>query len=558
MFRRSPAPLRLLLGLTAATALAVSLAACAPGGDSGATASDADTLITVGGQGDMQINFNPFSPSSIGGVGTIYEPLFFINKVGDAEPEPLLGVDQSWNEDGTVYTVTVRDDVTWSDGEPFTAADVAFTFSMLKDNPSINNIGFDGEVAADGDSVAFTFDSPSYVKGPDILNTVIVPEHLWADVSPTEFLDEQPVGTGAFELADFKPQAFTLAANPDYWGGEPELKAIRYISLSGNQAQADALAAGTIDWQTSPVPDIQNVPDRYPGYVNVTANQNQTVLASCASAEMGCSGPQTDPAVRQALSLAINRDQVNALAFQNTSTDISPTFVLLANQEQWISPSVVDPVVPTTPQADQARALLEGAGWALGGDGIYAKDGERLSLGVEVVTGWTDYITTIDTIAAQAREAGIEVVPVQSSWNEWTDKKQRGNFELAIDSLAQGPAPDPYYVYNNFFATTVPVGESSGNNFSRYADPDVSAAVEALQALAFDDTAAREPLMATIQDRIVADLPYIPVLTAGTSSQWNVAKFDGWPTDDDLYAFPAVWSRLDSAEVFKKLSPTGE
>jgi peptide/nickel transport system substrate-binding protein len=72
------------------------------------------------------------------------------------------------------------------------------------------------------------------------------------------------------------------------------------------------------------------------------------------------------------------------------------------------------------------------------------------------------------------------------------------------------------------------------------------------------DAAARQPQFDTIQAIITEDMPYIPVLTGGTSSQIHTDKFEGWPTQDDLYAFPAVWASPDNAEVFKALKPRGE
>ncbi|WP_313662843.1 ABC transporter substrate-binding protein [Cellulosimicrobium cellulans] len=550
-----------LAGLSAA---AFALAGCtgsAGGSGTGTSGTEASTLVAYTGQaGDYQINFNPYSPSSVGGVGAIFEPLFFLNKAQVSEPVPLLGTEQSWNEDGTVLTVTMREGVEWSDGEPFTADDVVFTFGMLKDTPAINNIGFDGAVEkVDDTHVTFTFESPAFVRGPDILGQVIVPEHLWKDINPTEDVVAEPVGTGAYTLGDFKPQAFTFAANPNYWGGEPEVKQVRWVSLSGNQAGADGIAAGTIDWHTGPIPDIQNTNENFPNYDAFTQWQSQMVLSTCSSAEMGCAGPQTDPAVRHALYYALNRDQLNKLAFMETASEISPTFALTPSQDEFISDSIEEAVAPMSPDTAKAREVLEAAGWTEGSDGIYVKDGERLSLTVEVVTGWTDYITALDTISSQAKEAGIEVQAAQSSWNEWTEKKGTGNFQLAIDSLYQGPVSDPFYVYQYFFDSSsgAKVGETAGNNYVRYANPEVDQAISELAKLPLDDQVARAPYFDTIQQAIVTDMPYVPVLTGGTTSVWNIGKFTGWPSDDDLYAFPAVWSRLDSAEVFKRLEPQG-
>jgi peptide/nickel transport system substrate-binding protein len=543
-----------------AAAVGLLMSACS-GSGGGSGSGEATTLITTSQAGDLQINFNPFSPSRIGGLGTIYETLFFYNKAQVSEPEPLLGTEQSWNEDGTQLTVALREGVTWSDGEAFTAEDVAYTFDMLKENPSINNGGYDGVAeVVDDTHVVFTFESPAFVQGAQLLGqTAIVPEHLWKDVNPVEDVIEEPVGTGAYTLKEFKPQAFTLEANSEYWGGEPALQELRTVALSGNQAGADAIAAGTADWITSPIPDIQNTNENFPNYDHYTQWQNQMVLSTCSSAEMGCEGPQTDPAVRHALYYAIDRPQLNSLAFQETASEMSPTFALTPSQDGFISDSVDEKVTPTESDPARAGQLLEDAGWAKGEDGVYAKDGEKLSLTVEVVSGWTDYITAVDTIASQAAEAGIEIQAAQSSWNEWTEMKGSGNFQLAIDSLWQGPAPDPYYLYTYFFdsASGAPVGESAGNNYSRYANPAVDDALDELEQLSLEDAGARQPYFDTIQAEIVRDMPYIPVLTGGTTSVWNTAKFSGWPSDEDLYAFPAVWSAYDLAEIAKELEPKG-
>jgi peptide/nickel transport system substrate-binding protein len=543
--------------LAGAAALGLVLTGCSDTSKPAAS-SDATFVAYTGQAGDYQINFNPFSPSRIGGLGTIYEPLFFFNKAKVSDPVPLLGTQQSWNADGTVLSVTLRDKVTWSDGQPFTAKDVVFTFDLLKKTPSINNIGYDGTAAAVDDThVTFTFKTPAFVKGPDVLGTPIVPEHLWKTIDPTKDVVEKPIGTGAYLLKEFKPQAFTYEPNAGYWGGQPKVKTIRFLALSGNQAGADGIAAGTIDWLTGPVPDIQNTNKRFPNYDAYTQWQSQMVLATCSTAAMGCKGPQTEPAVRHAIYSAINRTQLNKLAFQETAGPVSTAFTLTPSQDKFVSAAIEEKTASMSAQPEKTAQDLEGAGWVKGSDGFYAKGGQRLSLTVEVVTGWTDYITAIDTMTAQLKAAGIELRSAQSSWNEWTQKKTSGKFQLAIDSLWQGPAPDPYYLYTYFFdsGSGAKVGKDAGNNFSRYANPQVDAALDKLATLPLDDQAARQPHFDTIQQAIVRDMPYIPVLTGGTTSVWNTAKFSGYPSDQDLYAFPAVWSAMDAAEIFKRLTP---
>ena len=553
-------------GIAGAAALALALASCsddASNSSNGSGATGDVTLVAPGPVGDAQANFNPFSPSSISSLGNVFETLFYVNKAKVSDPKPLLGTEYSFNADGTQLTITTRDGVKWTDGQPFTAKDVAFTFNMIKKTPAFNTWGFDGTVEATDDThVVFTWKRPAYVTAPDVLSQVaIVPEHLWKDIAnPVTYLAKEPVGTGAYKLGTFKPQAVTFVANPDYWGGAPKLKNVRFLSLSGNQATADGIANGTIDWETGPIPDLQNTHQNFPNYDKFTAWQNQMVLAACSSAQLGCKGPQTDPAVRQALYYAIDRTQLNNLAFEKTASAISPSLALTPSQDKWISSEVNPKAAPDKADPAKASSLLEAAGWVKGADGIYAKAGKPLTVTVDVVTGWTDYITALQAITSQAKAAGIKVETSQSSWNGWTDKKNKGNFQLIIDALYQGPTSDPYYIYTYFFTTanTAKVGTTPGLNYGRFSDPAVDGAVNTLKGLNFTETAARQVQFNVIQKELVEKMPYIPVLTGGTTSVWNVAKFSGWPSEDNLYAFPAVWSRLDSAEVFKALTPTGK
>ena len=549
----------------AATVLLAAVVAAAGCGPSGAPAeAESATLVAYTGQsGDYQINFNPFAPTSIGGGGTIFEPLFFFNVLRDAEPTPKLGTEFAWNGDGTQLSITLRDGVTWSDGEKFTAADVVFTLDLIAKHKGMNNNGYAGRAeAVDDTHVIIRFDRPSFLDGPAVLGRIyMLPEHKWKDIAdPAVAVVKDPVGTGPYLLDEFKPQAFTFKANPTYWGGEPAVKKVRFLSLSGNQAGAAGLKAGQIDWQTGPVPDVKDVGKNYPGYQATISHANQIVLVTCSSAALGCQGPQTDPAVRQAIYHAIDRSQTNALAFENTSSEISPGFLLPGRDDALISDKLRDRTAPMRPDQAGAQQILESAGYAKGTDGIYAKNGEPVSLTVSTVAGWTDYITALDTISQQLRQVGIKLTPQQVSWNEFVDARDRGAFQLIIDSLYQGPAPDPYYLFNFFFSTaqTAAVGAKPGPNVSRFSDPQVDQALDALKLLNPTDTAARQPHLDAIQTRIEQTMPYIPVLTQGTINIYHNAKFTGWPTDRDLYASPAVWSQPDNAEVLMRLRPAGK
>jgi peptide/nickel transport system substrate-binding protein len=546
------------------TAAVLTASACSSSGNGkpGTAGADATLVAYTGQSGDYQVNFNPYGPGNIGGIGTIFEPLFFFNVLRAEPPQPRLGTAYSWNADGTQLSITLRDGVTWSDGEKFTAKDVLFTLDLVTKHKEANTVGYNGTATAPDDThVVIKFAKPSFMSAPNVLGRIyIVPEHKWKSIaSPAADPIGAPVGTGPFTLAEFKPQAFTYAANPTYWGGAPAVKKVRFLALSGNQSGQQALQAGQTDWQTGPVPDIKDIDKNYPGYQASVVPLNQIVLDTCSNAALGCTGPQTDPAVRKAIYYGLNRTQVNTLAFENTSSEISPGFALINRDNAVISTKLQERTAPMQPDVSKAQQQLEAAGYVKGADGIYAKNGKPLSLTVMVVTGWTDYITTLDTMTQQLKQVGIKLTAQQLSWNEWTQQRQNGRFQLILDSLNQGPAPDPYYLYSYFFATstTAKVGTRAAQNWSRFSDPEVDQALARLTQTDPEDT-ARQPYLDTIQTRIEQEMPYIPVLTQGTITEYHASKFAGWPTKDDLYAVPAVWQSPDNAEVMKRLKPTGK
>ncbi|MFC5060047.1 ABC transporter substrate-binding protein [Saccharothrix xinjiangensis] len=559
--RRSSRARTVAAGLAAVAVLAT---ACGGSNNSGGGGENADTLIVYTGQsGDWQLNFNPFAPSTLEGPGTIFEPLFYFNRLRTVDPRPRLGKSYEWNADGTQLDIELRDDAKWTDGEKFTAQDVVFTLDMVKKNPSMNGTGYKGEATAVDDThVTVKFTEPSFMEGPQVLGAIyMVPEHKWKDIAtPATDVVNQPVGTGPFLLEEFKPQAFTLKANPGYYAGEPALKKVRYVALSGNQSGEAALRQGQIDWQTGPVPDMANIEKNYPGYKGITFPMNQAALFTCSNAELGCQGPQTDVAVRKAVYYGMNRTQINSLAFENTASEISPGFALLERDKEVISGELQEKTAPMQPDVAKATAALESAGYAKGSDGIYAKDGKPVAMTIKVVAGWTDYITAVETIAQQLQQVGIKITPQQVSWNEWSDSRGRGQYELLIDALHQGPAPDPFYNASYFFstATTAKVGEVANPNFSRFSNPAVDQALTALKGVNPEDAADRQQYFDTIQTEIEKSIPYIPILTAGTTSEYNAKKFTGWPTKEDLYAVAAVWQRPDHSEIFLKLKPAGQ
>lgn len=540
---------------------ALLLTACSGGGGGGASTEASGSTITVfnGATGTITENFNPFSTTALQPtLGVIFESLYWYNLASDTDPTPLLATGFEWNEDGTQLTIHTREGVTWSDGEPFSAEDVAFTFNLVKDTDALNTTGLAATAeATDANTVVLTFPEPSFMQEPNVLgNRGIVPEHIWKDVAdPVTEINSNPVGTGAFTVKTFSAQSYVLAANPDYWGGEPAVKNVRYISLDSADAASAALVAGDVDWMSAFLPGLEDIIKTNPDLSYVNTPALTASIFTCSNAELGCSGPQTDTAVRQAIYSALNRDQLNNLAGGGFAAVASPTLLLPDRDEKWVADDA-NLEAPQKPDVEKAKELLDAAGWVEGSDGIRSKDGERLSMTIQTVTGWSDFISLNDAMTQQLAEVGIELKPSQVSWNEWNEAQQSGKFQLSLDSIGLQASSNPFFTYDKWYnsANTTPVGENAiGGNASRFSNATVDDAIAVARSTADESVQAEQ--YGLIQDVIAQELPYIPIYVNSMLTEFNNSRATGWPSDDDKYAMPVSWKSWDNGIVLKSIKP---
>ncbi|MFC8681748.1 ABC transporter substrate-binding protein [Microbacterium ureisolvens] len=546
-----------LIAVAGAAVLGIGLSGCAGGGGDDSGDSEGRTLrVWAGSQTPIEANFNPFSPTVLhAALGPIYEPLFFYNKTSDEAPQPMLGESFEYNEDGTVITVTLKEGVKWSDGEDFTADDAAFTFNY---EPNQRD-GLISAEATDGSTVVLTYETPQFTNEFQILGTTwMLPEHVWAEVDDyTTFTDEEPVGTGPYVVDKVTDASYTVVANENFREeGVPAIKKVQYIGIDANQSAQDLLTAGELDWTGMFVPNPDSVTSN--GVISMlNTPQDPTVLYTCSNAELGCTGPQTDVAVRQALNVAIDRGTIKEKAFVGLTGDISPTFALLPRDQKWVA-DPANEISPQSPDAAAAGEILEAAGYTKGGDGFYGKDGAPIELSLVSVDGWTDYNDAAKLISEQAAEAGIKVNASTVQWQEFSDARQTGQYQLIMGGVIGTSVADPFQIYKDWFAgeSTSQVGEEvpTGRwNFSRYDNPIVNEAVAA--AAATNDEAVKQEAYAALQTEIVRDLPYIPLVINATQTFFNTKDFTGWPTEDDLYAFPPAWGSVAAGYVLQHLEP---
>lgn len=517
--------------------LAVSLAGCsggAPPTPAGQGGGGGILQVYRGASGQFVENYNPFSPTVLGDVnGLIYERLFFFdnNAALGTPPVPELGKTYQFDKSGKVMTVTLQSGIKWSDGQHFTAKDVAYTFNTMRKNKSLDTTGNTPAAKATSDTeVTLTFDSPGFADAPTILGSPIVPEHIFSKMKDvTTDPNKNPVGTGPMKLDTFTSQSYQFKKSDSFrTASQVGAPGLRYFSLSGNEAATNKLVAGQLDWAGIAIPNVDKVLKPHPDLHLQPTTDQQVDLTTCSNAKLGCSGPQTDPAVRQAMAAAIDRSQINQLAYYGRGVPISPTYGLPTRDAKLIDPQF--PAEPMQPDVAKAKSLLQANGWSLGSDGIYAKAGKRLSMNVIVTSGYTDYISALDIMKQQFQKAGIEIKPQQQANAEIISDRALGKFQVAIDGIFQGPVGDPYYIYkNNFDSSGVqPVGKSQNpyGNVAKFSNPEVDAAIKA--AGATQDVAVKAEQYKKIQALIVPDLPYIPVINNKGFAVYSDANYTGW------------------------------
>ncbi|MFF3063855.1 ABC transporter substrate-binding protein [Oerskovia sp. NPDC057915] len=560
MMIRSVARKRLLTTVALVTGVTMFAAGCSSsGGDGdGGGASDSGRVLNVwaGTQTPMVANFNPYAPNPLHATnGAIYEPLFFYNRAEAGDPAPVLGESYEWSEDGTSLTIKIREGVKWTDGKPFTVEDVIFSYT----NETAKRDYLSTAEKVDDSTVKLTFNGAQFTTAVQILGTTLMlPEHLWKDVpDKITYTNDAPVGTGPYKLDTISNATYTVVANEDYWGGKPKLEKVRYLALDKNQSAQDLLSTGKIDWTTMFIADPEPITSK--GQVSlINTPQDPTTVMSCMNVALGCVGPQTDLAVRQAVDLLIDRGEINDKAFSGHAAPASPSLALIGRDDRWISPDI-EKESPQEGNAAEAGKVLEAAGYTKGADGIYEKDGQKLSVDLISVDGWSDHNAAGDLIAQQGVEAGVQINHVKITQQEMSDARTSGNYQMMISGITGTSLDDPFQIYRQWLTTeyTTPVGETieAGRfNFPRYSNPIVDDAVA--QAAATNDEDAKKAAYATVQKEIVRDLPYIALVVNPTMSFVNTKDYTGWPVEGDMYAFPPSWATISNGVILSSLEPT--
>jgi len=524
-------------------------------GGSGAPASHKQggtvTISNEAGQ-NWTCQFNPFNPAVNSlSVGFVYEPLVYVNSLKAGAETPMLASSYKWSDDKKSITFTIRDGVKWNDGQPMTADDVAFTFNLIKQKPSLDLYSlFTGAglqtVTANGNQVTMTFSDNAQTYFYLFAGQVgIVPKHIWstgdAAAKPDTWEDPNPVGTGPFMVNPCKPNNITYTANPNFWmPGEPFIKTVQYPAYLDNGPANLDLANGKAQWGGQYIPNIdaaykaKNKDNNYwfPPMTNVALIPNLDPSHKATSTL----------AVRQAIAAALDREKISQLGESGYQPAANQTGIVTPTFNKYFDSAALASSGYDKPNVDKAKQLLASAG--------YGPD-KPLKLSVITVSGYTDWDASLAVIKDQLKAIGIDLTIQDLEGQTYDDKLFKGNFDLAYGPQLSG-GPSPYYELRQllYSKNSAPIGTDASTNYERYINADVD---KLFDQYATADDAGQVSIIKQIEAHMISDVPFIPTTESVDWYQYNTTDLQGWPTKDDAYAQPAPWNYPDDEQVLLHL-----
>ncbi|MFJ9977224.1 ABC transporter substrate-binding protein [Streptomyces cyaneofuscatus] len=552
---------RTTLRAVAAATVVIALAAGCSNANSGANkggGAAATGVLTLGKpDGPQTNNSNPFLNTSAGATlgyrYMIYEPLAMTNMIKPTDKaDPWLATDWQWESNFTKVTFTLDERAKWADGKPLTAADVEFTFNLLKKHSALNwnGIPFDGIAVEDG-KVVLTFKESQFVNQNKIIQTFIVPKHIWEKVeNPETWPNRTPVGSGPYKLKTFTPQTTTLTATPSYWNGKTKVKELRYTAYNDNSAATTALATGKVEWSFVFMPNHKQL------FIDKDPKNHKLWFPS----GLGIHGlwfntarkPFDNPALRKAMAMVVDRKAIHIQAQATLYPEITnPTGIPLPAGEPFLAPEYQG--ANTKPDVAGAKKILDEAGFKLSGGVLKDPSGKPVTLTFTDPAGWNDYITGLAIIKDNIKQLGIEAKVKTQTAEAWGVDVANGNFDATLRWTNSGATP--YDMYQNVMdgALLQPIGKSSQQgNFGRFKSDE---ATDALKEYAnAKDEKTRTTALNTIQKIFVEQAPMIPTAAAPIGAEYSTKNWIGWPTEANPYA-PPQHTQPSALEIVLNLTP---
>jgi peptide/nickel transport system substrate-binding protein len=525
-----PGPLRLLI----VTALMAAAVAAVPGGAAALSASpsaDAGGLtppvFRVGFSYDID-GMNPlvnYSSLSWEIFRLNYNFLTWYDTKN--QPVPELATEWTTSPDGRVWTFTIRPDVTWHDGVPLTAGDIAFTYNLIRDNQIAFFMSYMRDVtkveAPDDTTLVITSRKPN----PQMLALYvpILPEHLWGKVpaGKLESLNDPPtVGSGPYAIEEVKKGLFVkMSANQEYFGGAPHVNTLLFQISTNEDSLVQDYKGGALDIGVFEVPTSLRAVAAVPGSESVAVPTiGFTMLGiNCWEAPESKGNPLLrDVRVRQAIAWAIDRDQITQSSMSGVATVGSS--VLSPAMGDWHWQPGADEAIAYDPA--KANAILDAAGYTdRDGDGVREDaSGKKLDFKLVGLSDYSDEVNAAKMIVPYLKAVGIKARLEIMEEGAFSDTLY-GNHGVDMYVWAWGGDLDPSYQLSAFTTDQI-----LNNNDSCYSNPEYDK-LFARQATTID-RAQRVAIVHQMQQILYNDNPYVVLYYATNLQAYRADRWTGW------------------------------
>ena len=485
-------------------------------------------------------NFEPLNPVSIcrwPTRGGIYESLFLNNPI-TTDWVPWLATDYEWQNNNKKLLFTIRSGVQWSDGKPFSAHDVAYTFNLWKKFPALDSRNaweYLKNVVAVSDTIVEVDFKRVYVPGFEaVAGAYIVPKHIWSKLKdPLKFSNPNPVGTGPFtEILRFNSQVWELGKNHNYWQpGKPNIEKLIFPTFSSNEQTTLALLSGQLDWAGAFIPAIKRIfvdkdPEhhhywfRNTGYSTfLHTNTKDPVLK--------------DVNVRKAISYAIDREQVVKVGMYNYTTPAHVTS-LSGPMSKWHSPDIDEQENWTEFNLEKANQLLDDSGyiWKNKKERLNT-DGSPLKFDIIVVSGWSDWVRSAQVISQNLKKVGIKATVRTYDFGAWIARMQQGNFQMAIGWADKGDTPYNFFKSMMFSEYVKPIGETADINWHRFGLNEADLLIKELERTS--DNRKIKNILSKLQHLFIEHAPGIPLFAELSWAECNSKYFTNFPSAENPY-----------------------
>lgn len=470
-----------------------------------ALAQDHDPNAVVNLATNADPTMNPWSPGAVIESNLINTILFEQLTRYDAEdlsPSPALAESWEASEDAMAWTFKLREDVLWSDGEPFNADDVAFTFNDVVKNKELGAqsanqfAAVDSVEVVDPYTVRFVLNTP-FSALPYYLASYagILPEHVLGSadnpLTVTSFNKQKPVSTGPYKVAEYVSGSYVrMVPNELYYGDAPKLAGLVFRIIPDTNTQVAQLLAGQLDLVGRLNPNALAGVERNPNLDVMRQSQN---IFYFVALNMDDERFQ-DVLVRQALLTAIDRQALIDSLIQGYGTiatgPIAPLLAALYNAD--VEQHAYDP--------ERAKELLAQAGWTPGPDGVVQKDGKPFV--IDMPTASYAELTPASLLIQQFwADVGVEAKIETIEWNAYIQKVilQR-DYEASAAWWSMPPTPDvtPYFSCS---------AAHTGNNIPNYCSAELDELL-AVGRRAITPEAQRDAY-SELQEYLAIELPYL-------------------------------------------------